>query len=111
MVNGQSDLFLLSNVEKELTAASCFFHVGVAYAAAMSEACAGFLFGTSFSAILDVVEYFLALTREENVGPAGKEIVPKVSSGFWGDFLLYKHTRQRLNSTWSDLNVISYGHA
>ena len=85
MVNGQSDLFLLSNVEKELIAASCFFHVGVAYAAAMSEACAGFLFGTSFSAILDVVEYFLALTREENVGPAGKEIVPKVSSGFWGD--------------------------
>ena len=42
----------------------------------MREACAGFLFGAILSAILDVVVYFLALTRQGNVGPAGKEIVP-----------------------------------
>ena len=50
----------------------------------MSEACAGFLFGTSFSAVLDVAEYFLALTREENVGPAGKENSAKDIYGLWG---------------------------
>ena len=52
----------------------------------MSEACAGLLFGTSFSTILDVVEYFLALTREENVGPAERKIVPKISMGCGGWF-------------------------
>ena len=49
---GQSELLLHSNVLKEFTAASRFFHVGVAYAAAMREACAGFLFGAILSAIL-----------------------------------------------------------